>query len=116
VLRRGDGSVFAPSLTSYLDALPGRLQSRDAKVYLRIAVGSPFVTTTALLDTGATYSVLDADMAKRVGAFEESSAPRVSLSTRFGDFPGSLIRRSVRILALQGPSIDVDATFWASPE
>ena len=58
MLHRADGSPFAPSRVTYLDAVPGQLTRRDAKVYVRISVGAPALTTLAMLDTGSTYSVL----------------------------------------------------------
>jgi hypothetical protein len=116
VLRRTDGSLFAASRASYLDAAPGQLTRRDAKVYVRIAVGSPGFTTTAMLDTGSTYSVLDADVAGEWGAFDEADAPAVELATRHGLLRGQLVRRQVWLLADEGESLEVDATFWVSPQ
>jgi len=114
VLRRPDGSAFAPSRARYLDALPSRTTRRDAKVYVRIAVGEPSLTTTAMLDTGSTYSVLDADFAEELGAFQDD-APAVDLATRHGLLRGNLVRRRVWLLAEEGESLEVDATFWVSP-
>ncbi len=116
MLRHADGSSFTPSRATYLDALPGQLARRDAKLYVRIAVGSPTLTTMAMLDTGSTYSVLDADMADHLGAFDETDAPVVDLATRHGLMRGSLVRRRVWLLAEEGESLDVDATFWVGPE
>lgn len=114
MLWRADGSPFALSRVSYLDALPGGLTRRDAKVYVRIAVGSPAVKTTAMLDTGSTYSVLDADLADDLGAFDEADAPELDMVTRHGLLRGRLIRRQVWLLAEEGESLEVDATFWVS--
>lgn len=115
MLRRADGSAFARSRARYLDALPGRLTRRDAKVYVRIAVGEPSLTTTAMLDTGSTYSVLDADFAEQLGAFQDAGAPAVDMATRHGLLRGNLVRRRVWLLAEEGESLEVDATFWVSP-
>jgi hypothetical protein len=114
VLLREDGSPFAGSRTTYLDAVPGQVTRRDAKVYVRIAVGDPALTTMAMLDTGSTYSVLDADLADLIGAFDEADAPVVDLATRHGVLKGSLVRRRVWLLAEAGASLDVDATFWVA--
>jgi hypothetical protein len=116
VLLREDGSPFAPSRATYLDALAGQLTRRDAKVYVRIAVGAPALTTLAMLDTGSTYSVLDADVAELMGAFDEADAPVVDLTTRHGVLRGSLVRRRVWLLAEEGDSLEVDATFWVARE
>lgn len=114
MLRRADGSAFASSRARYLDALPGRITRRDAKVYVRIAVGVPSLITTAMLDTGSTYSVLDADVAEELGAFRDADAPEVDMATRHGLLRGSLVRRRVWLLAEEGESLEVDATFWVS--
>jgi hypothetical protein len=114
LLLRDDGSPFAPSRVAYLDGVPGQVTRRDAKVYVRIAVGQPTLTTLAMLDTGSTYSVLDADLADLVGAFDEVDAPVVDLATRHGLLRGSLVRRRIWLLAEVGDSLEVDATFWVA--
>jgi hypothetical protein len=115
VLWRGDGSTFATSRATYLDVPPG-LARRDAKIYVRVAVGAPDFVTTAMLDTGSTYSVLDADVADQLGAFEEADAPTVEMGTRRGILRGRLVRRQMWLLADEGDSLEVDGTFWVSPE
>lgn len=67
-----------------------------------------------MLDTGSTFSVLDADLAEEIGAFDEADAPRVEMGTRHGVFGGRLVRRPVWLLAEEGDSLEVDATFWVS--
>lgn len=114
MLRRADGSVFAAGRAAYLDALPGLLASTDPKVYVRVAVGAPNLTTTAMLDTGASYSVLDADLADELGAFDEADAPALSIATRHGLLRGRLVRRRVWLPAEEGEALEVDATFWVS--
>lgn len=116
MLLREDGSPFAASRVTYLEAFPGQLTRRDAKVYVRIAVGAPALTTMAMLDTGSTYSVLDADIAELIGAFDEADAPLVDLATRHGLLRGSLVRRRVWLLAEEGDSLEVEATFWVARE
>jgi len=83
---------------------------------VRIAVGVPDFVTTAMLDTGSTYSVLDADVAEQFGAFEETDAPSIEMGTRRGVLRGRLIRRPIWLLAETGESLEVEATFWVSPE
>lgn len=89
---------------------------RDAKVYVRISAGAPAFTTLAMLDTGSTYSVLDADVADLIGAFDEAGAPAVDLATRHGLLRGTLVRRRIWLLAEEGDSLEVDATFWVARE
>ncbi len=73
------------------------------------------MTITAMLDTGASFSVLHAALAEELGAFEEADAPAVELGTRHGLLRGRLVRRVVWLLAEEGESLEVDATFWVSP-
>jgi hypothetical protein len=105
VLLRDDGSPFTTGSAKYLDLLPGA-QRRDAKVYVRIAVGAPSLFVTAMLDSGSTYSVLIEDVAKALGAFEDAHAPSIEM----------LVRRRISLLADEGDALEVDATFWVSRE
>lgn len=79
-------------------------------------MGAPPLTTLAMLDTGSSYSVLDADVAELIGAFDEADAPVVELATRRGLLRGNLVRRRVWVLAEEGDSLEVDATFWVARE
>lgn len=107
--------MFTSSRAAYLDGLPG-VKQRDARIYVRIAVGAPSLITTAMLDSGSAYSVLDADLAEELGALEEADAPSVEMGTRHGVLRGRLVRRRIWLLAEEGESLEVDATFWVSPE
>ena len=115
MLRRADGSSFCQGRAAYLDLLPGAAAKRDAKVYVRVAIGTPEFKTTAMLDTGSSYSVLDADTAERLEAFTEAGAPALDLATRHGVLSGRLVRRALWLLAEEGQSLEVEATFWVSP-
>ena len=115
MLTHRDGSAFTASQATYLDVLPGR-SGRDAKIYVRVAVGAPDFVTLAMLDTGSTYSVLDADLAEELGAFAETEAPSVMMGTRSGTLSGRLVRRPLWLLADEGESLEIDATFWVSSE
>jgi hypothetical protein len=114
VLRRADGASFCQGRAGYLDLFPGGPSKRDAKVYVRVAIGTPEFKTTAMLDTGSSYSVLDADTAEQLEAFSEHGAP-LDLATRHGVLSGRLVRRPLWLLAEEGPSLEVEATFWVSP-
>lgn len=115
MLRRPDGSTFCQGRAAYLDVFPGGATRRDAKVYVRVAIGTPQFKTTAMLDTGSSYSVLDADMAEELAAFAEPGAPALDLATRHGVLSGRLVRRALWLLAEEGQSLEVEATFWVSP-
>jgi hypothetical protein len=68
----------------------------------------------AMVDTGAAYSVLDADVADELGAFDDAGAPQLELSTRHGLLRGHLVRRETGIVAEEGPTLGFEATFWVS--
>jgi hypothetical protein len=109
--------MFARSSVRYVDTLLDRQPRRgDPKIYLQIAVGSPTASALAMVDTGATYSVLDADVAEELGAFQDAGVPEVRLSTRHGILPGRLVRRDTWLLADDGPALAIEATFWVSSD
>jgi hypothetical protein len=70
----------------------------------------------AMVDTGAAYSVLDADVADELGAFDDAGVPEIELSTRHGPLRGRLVRREMWIIAEEGPTLGVEATFWVSSD
>jgi hypothetical protein len=115
VLLRDDGSLFMSSRAPYLDAPPG-VSGRDAKIFIRIAVGTPGFLVTAMLDSGSTYSVLNEDVAEAIGAFEDAHAPSIEMGTRRGVLRGRLVRRPISLLADEGDGLEVEATFWVSRE
>ena len=82
---------------------------------MRLAVGVLRTRIDAMLDTGATFSVLHADLAEELGAFDEPDAPGLEMATRHGLLRGHLVRRPIWLLAEDGDSLEVDATFWVSP-
>jgi hypothetical protein len=51
-------------------------------------VGAPDFVTTAMLDTGSTYSVLDADVADRLGAFDEDGEEDIANSSKMAGWTG----------------------------
>jgi len=69
-----------------------------------------------MLDSGSTYSVLDADVAEELGAFADTEAPSVIMGTRRGTLAGRLVRRPLWLLADEGDSLEIDSTFWVSSE
>lgn len=69
----------------------------------------------AQLDTGAAYSILEQDIARALGLFPgEGTFSR--LSTRLGNLRGRLVRVPLKMLADEGTSLELDATFFVSPD
>lgn len=105
-------------------SVPSRAEGSDALYTLPIAVrcrvGGVPDEDLALLDTGAQWSVLGGELAKR--ARPPLGAPRESLSlhTRLGIIHGELVRIPITLVADEGKDLVVDATVllaedWSGP-
>jgi len=68
----------------------------------------------ALLDTGSSWCVLPAAVARLLGVTPVPGEPTLRLSTRLGSFEGWLERARVTFPADVGRAIDVDATWFVS--
>ncbi len=112
MLRYCDGSAFATSMSSYFDADP-----RDSSVTSRIHVRVEFdgASVLALLDTGASWSVLNAELAQELGLFERDGES-VTISSRAGKIKGKLVRATTTLVADEGESIEFDSTVFVSSE
>ncbi len=98
----------------YLDSDPS-LPSETARIYLKVDapdLGTPFL---AQLDTGAAWTILDPQLADALGV-NVLEGELVQLSTRFGEFKGHLARTTLRFLADEGDSLDIEATVFVSRE
>lgn len=110
MFRLGD-QPFAQGRGRFSDHLPSRSE-RTAKVFVRIQfAGLP--PQLAQLDTGAAYSILDAETADVLG-FEPLED--LALSTRLGTISGQLGRFPLRLIADEGESLTVESTFFVSPD
>ncbi len=70
----------------------------------------------ALLDTGSRWCLLPPRMAEDLGCELEPDPAIPSLHTRFGLLPGRLERIPLRVLAIEGEDVEVDATWFLSPD
>lgn len=109
-----DGRPFTQGRSRYFDRLQIRLEP-TAKVYVRILLGGLDRFVTAQLDTGAAWSVLGSEIAEELGLFD-ASGEVTCLKTSLGVKQGTLLRVPLKILADQGESLDVDGTFFVSPD
>ena len=73
------------------------------------------VEHTAMLDTGAHWSVLPHDVAEELGVSLEGRELQ-TYSTRHGPVRGVLVTHSVRVGAREGDGIDVEATWFVSDD
>lgn len=69
----------------------------------------------ALLDTGASWSVLNVEVAKELKLLDGHGEP-LAMSTRIGRIEGNLVRTAATLVAEDGDSVVVDATVFVSHE
>lgn len=109
-----DGERFASGRSKFLDQHP-RFLEPTAKVFVKVSFpGSP-ETVVAQLDTGAAYSALGVEIADALGLFSQKGQ-MARISTRLGTASGQLLRIPVVLIADEGLSLGIDATFFISPE
>lgn len=114
MLRWRDGSTFATGRSSYLDADP-RHPSETARIHVRVAFDG--VSVLALLDTGAAWTMLNAEVATAAGLLDQDDdSPKISISTRIGRIKGSLVRTTTTLVAEDGDSVEFDSTVFVSRE
>lgn len=110
MLFRRDESAFATGMSSYLDEGPGR-QGMAAGIHVRVEFeGVPVI---ALLDTGASWSVLTAELAQDLGLLEQEGEP-LTLESRVGTIDGQLVSARIALLADDGESVELDSTVFVS--
>lgn len=69
------------------------------------------VRVLAMLDTGAQWSVLNAELADNLELFERDGEP-VTISSRMGTVGGRLVRARTTLVADDGDSVEVDSTVF----
>ena len=112
MLHYSDGSEFTTGLSSYLDADPGQ-RSETSRIHVKVEFDG--VPVLALLDTGASWSVLNAELAQDLGLFEQDGED-TTISSRAGKIDGKLVRTATTLVADEGESIEVDSTVFVSRE
>jgi len=78
MLHRPDGSAFASGRSRYLDKDPGR-PSETSSVHVQVEFDG--VRVLAMLDTGAAWSVLNAELADDLELFDRDGVPE-TISSR----------------------------------
>jgi hypothetical protein len=81
-------------------------------VGVRCRIAGQLPAVHALLDTGAQWCVIQADLAQALG-YDARPDPQVdSLHTRFGRFPGRLERIPLVFEADEGEKLEMEATWF----
>ncbi len=114
MLFRQDGTEFASGRSRFLDYPPGSPE-RTSKIFVKIQAESIDGVVFAQLDTGAAWSILDAEIADTLSLLGGEGEP-VTMSTRLGEVNGRLERTSLAIVADEGESISIEATVCISPD
>ena len=107
------GSTFAAGRSRYLDFDENQGEPAEARIHVRVEFDGAVVL--ALLDTGAVWSVVDAELADELGFFARDGEPK-TLTSRAGKFEGRLVRAVTRLVAEEGESVEIEATVFVSPE
>lgn len=107
-----DRSIFATGKSRYHDEAPG-ISTETASVHVQVEFDG--VRVLAMLDTGAVWSVLNAELAANLDLFDRDG-PAQTISTRIGTIQGKLVRTMTTLVAEDGDSVDVDSTVFVSPD
>ncbi len=85
------------------------------KIYVKITPENLGVVLLALLDTGAPWSLLDAEVAESLNLLNGDGEPK-TIKTWRGDVRGRLERINLRLHADEGDSLDFEATVFVAPD
>ena len=114
MLHRQDGAVFTTGRSLYSDRALGS-EEPTANIFVKIGIEALPGPIVAQLDTGAAWSMLDAEVAEAMNLLG-GDGEQAPISTRLGRVVGHLERTDLEILADDGDSLTVQATVWVSPE
>jgi len=113
MLKLGSDS-FTTGRSKFFDHSVGAAEP-TAKIFIKVRLDDVDETLMAQLDTGAAWSVLDPDTAEALGISGRSAEPAI-LRTHAGNFQGHLVQVPVTLLADEGESLEVQGTFFISPD
>jgi predicted aspartyl protease len=115
VLNFANGNLFANGRAQYFDHAPDAVAEGTAKIFVRIEAPGLDAALHAQLDTGAAWSVLNAEIAEALGLLP-GSGEEIKLTTRLGPFNGRLEEATLTILAEEGQSLEVNARVFVSAD
>jgi hypothetical protein len=111
-----NGQDFTTGSAKFLDE-ETEFREPTPKVYVRIELPGLKSWSQALaqLDTGAAWSVLRSDIAEELGLLD-GIGELVKMQTVTGNLEGRLERIPLILVADQGTSLEIQATFFVSPQ
>lgn len=109
-----DGKSFTTGRARFRDEAPGK-QELTAKIFVKIEFPTLEGNWSALaqVDSGAAYSILDIELAEALGVLDGDGAS-TKVDTRLGKISGRLERVPLVLVADEGVSLDMEATFLVS--
>ncbi len=103
---------FAPYVANYYDE--NKPYSSQTSIFVEIAFPGKSITTLARLDPATPWVVLNSEIAENLGfCFKEA---KTKLYTIGGVMEGTLERQPIELLALEGPSLTIEATIFVCKE
>jgi hypothetical protein len=106
---------FTCGRSRYMDVLR-QAPEPTAKIFVKISLVEDIDSSLwAQVDTGAAWSVLDPQIARRLG-YLDSDGERIRLDTRLGRKQGTLVQIPFRFLADDGTPLDTEGTFFICPD
>lgn len=108
-----DGRPFTTGKARFSDH--ANSPADTAEIYVRIELQGFGAPLLAQLDTGATWSVLNAEVAAELVLLDGDGEP-IRLATRHGAVDGRLEEVGLTIVAENGRSLEVQAVVFVSPE
>jgi hypothetical protein len=111
------GEPTAPWCTDWAGYRVGvRAPGHPLVVGARCRLAGTALTTEALVDTGAEWSVVGGEMVKLVEPQASRMGQTIHYSTRLGVLQGDFYRMGVELVADHGQNLHVDATVLLMPE
>jgi hypothetical protein len=114
VLFDRDRSPFATGMSVYHDS-DSETPQQPPRIVVHIQPNPLAIPVLATLDTAAPWCILKPQIGALIAADLDSAPGSVRLSTRLGTIEGRLYRGSLKLLAQEGESLDLEVTFFLSP-
>ena len=101
---------FTIGRSKFLDRGPSEPEL-SAKIFVRIELLG--LETMAQLDTGAAFSMLERELAEKLGLLD-GDGQEMAIHTRLGQIEGRLERVELTLMADEGEALRIDATLLVS--
>lgn len=108
------GQEFTTGSARFRDSASSHLEP-GSKVFVRFRIAEVDQEFLALLDAGATWSILDWEIAVLAGLRPESGQ-RIRYSGRWGTIEGSVITSTLFLPADEGEPLEIEANVFVSTD